>query len=785
MTAAATITLHAAALAGNVAIDNTLNTGFTGPLTGPNYQLSEAFGKVSGKNLLISLSDLRIDRGESVRFTSGVPLTNVITRVTGGQASSINGLVRSEIAGAQLFIINPRGIVVGPTAVFEVAGGLHLSTAASVGFADGTTLDTRGGDAPTLSSAEPRAFGFLPGAAGIAVRGARFVPAVAGTLGNNLSFTAGDVSLAGVTVVAPGGDVRFAAGGDGQTPIPGDRFGGGKSSLAEGGSIALLADRAGRATQVDVTQAGYFTAAADRVSIRNSTVDASASPGSIGLGINVSARDLDLSAATLQSNASGGGRGLGVGEAGLIALTGVDRLRIRDGTLVQSILTAATPGAPLSGKGIALESADLQITSGGQVLTSTDGGFVGPQIYTQRTGTITIDGGGGDAFTGIAAQTLGKQRDAATGGSIFLNADGVRLLRNAEIRARTLGAGQAGDVTVNAADLTIDGGGFNFTGIESRAGEQSTGGAGGLVTVNLTGDLLLKDGGVITATTLGPGRGGNVEVTARNVIATGRTGNEGGGEFFTGIFARSAFLAEGNDTPQDLLGDAGRVSVTAADRVRVTDGAELEVTSVSLRDGATSGDLIVSAPRVVIDNDGRMLAASERNAGNIQVGPVGTLILRGTGEPVDVTKDRQGTRISTNARGNGGNIRIGAVDVLVVDGEGVINASAGGVGGFFTIAPAGAIVLGNSNLDAVARLDADVRVEIDAAAAFIKSADAQINARAPQLPPDVDLSSALTPFTVTFADVSKRLQADCTQQAGVASSFVVDTAGGLRLGSGG
>src|SRR4029434_7504679 len=63
-------------------------------LTGPNFLIPQDFGRVSGSNLFHSFQTFNILAGQAAFFTTTTPsLANVISRVTGGSASQINGLL--------------------------------------------------------------------------------------------------------------------------------------------------------------------------------------------------------------------------------------------------------------------------------------------------------------------------------------------------------------------------------------------------------------------------------------------------------------------------------------------------------------------------------------------------------------------------------------------------------------------------------------------------------------------------------------------------------------------
>ena len=88
----------------------------------------------------------------------------MIARVTGGERSTIDGTLRSTIAGADLYFVNPAGVLFGPNATLDVLGSFHVSSADELRFADGSTFSASDRAASSFSIAAPEAFGFLAGA---------------------------------------------------------------------------------------------------------------------------------------------------------------------------------------------------------------------------------------------------------------------------------------------------------------------------------------------------------------------------------------------------------------------------------------------------------------------------------------------------------------------------------------------------------------------------------------------------------------------------------------------
>jgi filamentous hemagglutinin family protein len=72
-----------------------------------------------------------------VTFTGPDSVKNVIGRVTGGEPSSIDGTLASTIPDADLYLLNPAGILFSPNARLDVKGSFHASTADELRLGDG------------------------------------------------------------------------------------------------------------------------------------------------------------------------------------------------------------------------------------------------------------------------------------------------------------------------------------------------------------------------------------------------------------------------------------------------------------------------------------------------------------------------------------------------------------------------------------------------------------------------------------------------------------------------
>ncbi|HET6249348.1 MAG TPA: filamentous hemagglutinin N-terminal domain-containing protein, partial [Tepidisphaeraceae bacterium] len=96
--------------AGSVVTDGSVGARAT--LTGPTFNIPASLGQQKGANLFHSFSTFNLSSGETASFSGPTSVGNVIARVAGGQ-SSIDGTVQCSIPGANLYLINPAGVVFG------------------------------------------------------------------------------------------------------------------------------------------------------------------------------------------------------------------------------------------------------------------------------------------------------------------------------------------------------------------------------------------------------------------------------------------------------------------------------------------------------------------------------------------------------------------------------------------------------------------------------------------------------------------------------------------------
>ncbi|PSB06775.1 hypothetical protein C7B69_23970, partial [filamentous cyanobacterium Phorm 46] len=93
-------------------------------------------GATRGVNLFHSFGEFNINQGRGAYFANPSGIANIFTRITGGKSSNILGTL-GVLGNANLFLINPKGIVFGPNARLDLRGSFLASSAAGVVFNNG------------------------------------------------------------------------------------------------------------------------------------------------------------------------------------------------------------------------------------------------------------------------------------------------------------------------------------------------------------------------------------------------------------------------------------------------------------------------------------------------------------------------------------------------------------------------------------------------------------------------------------------------------------------------
>ena len=153
------INLALAQVMTKITADGTLPTNSVIAENGNMFDISA--GTSVGGNLFHSFQEFHVGDGDTANFVDPGGIANILSRVTGGNVSNIFGQLRSD-SSANLFFLNPNGVVFGPNSSLDVGGSFHVSTADVIRLGDGLGQFSASDPASdVLVAAPPSAFGFL------------------------------------------------------------------------------------------------------------------------------------------------------------------------------------------------------------------------------------------------------------------------------------------------------------------------------------------------------------------------------------------------------------------------------------------------------------------------------------------------------------------------------------------------------------------------------------------------------------------------------------------------
>ncbi len=181
----------------DIVLDGSLGRG-RGALQGPNFVIEANMGQQYGGNLFHSFDQFDIKLNESATFSGPNSVTNIISRVTGGKESTINGVLESTIPDADFYLINPAGIIFGEKAELNLQGSFYASTADSLRLGLSGEFNATHPEASVLTVAPPSDFGFLgSNRASISFENTTL------SVPDSLAISAGDIKLSNSYLSAP------------------------------------------------------------------------------------------------------------------------------------------------------------------------------------------------------------------------------------------------------------------------------------------------------------------------------------------------------------------------------------------------------------------------------------------------------------------------------------------------------------------------------------------------------------------------------------------------------
>ena len=663
-------------------------------------------GTEAQSNLFHSFEEFSIPTGSEAFFNNAVSIDNIITRITGGNISDIDGLIRAN-STANLFLINPNGIQFGPNASLDIGGSFLGSTANSLLFEDGSFFSaTQPNASPLLTVSVPVGLQMGSNSGSITVQneghaltGGFFIPFNFNDTATGLQVSPGEtLGLISREIHLPGGILR----------VP-------------GGNIHLSGIEEG-IVQFDLRSPTWQFETLEVESFGD---------------LHLSDQALIDTSGVLTGNIQLQGRNINLDEGSTVLIQ-------NSGTQASGNVTVnATNSVRVSG---AVRNAPDLITPSGTIP-----GVIPSQIFTQTLGTgqageimiqseylSLIDSARvislsfSDGNTGDIAIHVGELMEVK-GSSPLTN--GVPAGLASSINIRSVSSGNLGEINVFAGNLEIFQG--NITSINSGSGQGSN------ININIRENLQLSgvtletaSPAAIGATTFGEGDSGNLTINTASLfisdganigtssVAQGNAGEvivnasesiEIRGEvpeidsvsgLLAGVPIFDPILRQILGLPDLPSGNAGSVTVNTPN-LTIAEGGEV---SVSNKGSGNSGDLEIHAERIFLDTGGSITAFSASGqGGNIELNVRDDLLLR---DRSAITAEATGT-LASNPSVDGGNITLDA-DLATLLENSRINANAfAGSGGNIQITTQSLLVSPDSAITASSQFGIDGTVSVN------------------------------------------------------------------------
>ncbi|MDJ0568130.1 MAG: filamentous hemagglutinin N-terminal domain-containing protein [Pleurocapsa sp. MO_192.B19] len=164
-------------------------------------------GEARGSNLFHSFQDFSVSTGNEAFFNNATDVSNIFSRVTGGNTSNIDGTIRAN-GSASLFLINPAGIIFGENTRLDIGGSFYGSGANSILFEDGEFSAADLENPPLLTINPPIGLNLRDNPGNVVNQSVSNNVGLRVNSGETISFTGGEVSFDGGKAIAPGGRVE-------------------------------------------------------------------------------------------------------------------------------------------------------------------------------------------------------------------------------------------------------------------------------------------------------------------------------------------------------------------------------------------------------------------------------------------------------------------------------------------------------------------------------------------------------------------------------------------------
>jgi filamentous hemagglutinin family protein len=655
--------------------DNTLPDNSVVTPQGEKIQIEG--GTTRGNNLFHSFQEFSVPNDKEAVFNNADTIDNILSRVTGGKESLINGGIGAN-GSANVFLINPAGIIFGENAFLNVGGSFIGSTADNLLFPDGVEYSATDTDVqPTLTINAPIGLGFRDAPQPItnsSLFDADNLVGLSVPKDATLALIGGDIALKDGIISTEGGRIEFGSVGENSSVS--------LTKIAQGWDVGYKG--------VENFQDLNLTGSSAFVESRGADTG----------DIEIQARNVSLiEGSEIAINTS-------KGKAGNLKVVATDSLKISGnaadvdgGDFESSIFNNVENSATGADSTLIVATNKLTLDKGGRILAITLGSGQGAdiniaadEIFVGEPFVFAVDD---FISSAIFAQT--DVDSTGDGGNISIETISLNLEDGGQINTDTSGSGNGGGLKVDAIEsIELNGSipkststKFIPSALSASVGEgsTSTGNAGDL-TVN-TETLSVTKGAQILTLAQNAGDGGDLTINAdQSILLNGfapQAEFRGKGISGIAISAEPSFEDEsGKVFP--TTGNGGTLNLTTGDLI-IDDGAAISADTFSLGNGA---DVNLDINRLIVRDGSEIRAASFIGANPLdtQRGAGGTININAK-ESVEVTGsgDINGDKVNSSllvageSNGDAGNINLNSQSLEVSDGGKIDAATVAGTGG--------------------------------------------------------------------------------------------------------
>ncbi len=448
-------------------------------------------GKPAGANLFHSFDKFNVNTGQTANFISTPSIQNILGRVNGANGGSLIDGKLQVTGNANLFLMNPAGIVFGKGASLDINGAFTATTAKAIDF-NGKWFNAIGDNKYTELTGNPIGLAFTGGTPSSIVSAATFDAANPDST-KRTAKPGQRINLVGGTVISTG-DIKTAGGNISISTVKGGQY----VQIKSDGSLLRL-DLPASATSI-AKEATAFTPLKLAELLTNPTVALVATGVTNENGVVKLVGDtrsiLPGDIITKNLNTSGDPNG------------GVVSLNTQAGDIIVNSIDTSSKGFGTGGNG-----GDVNVNAGG-VFRAT--GFV-------------------DSAANVAATDLNGKPITNSGVSIFTGGNrDLNVVDEKDLRGGKINIAYQGKLFVVGGEAKIDPNPINSVGILVTLNqgfvfpEGASGAVGAIISRNSNGSLrvVLKDG---IFTNQDGTRAGGFGIAGGPVIPRGDGGDGGGG----------------------------------------------------------------------------------------------------------------------------------------------------------------------------------------------------------------------------------------------------------------